>query len=592
MSFLKSLFPRGMPTMLQPARVVTGIKAYSETPGVLWARNESSAGVPVDEFEALSLSSVFAACMRLASLQSMLPIGVYEKLDKGREERPFNTVSNLLNVAMNDEQTAFVGRFFMEFWKPLFGSSCAEIGWDGAGRAAKIWPLGPWRVEPKYDDDDRLYYLVDGKRRVAADDMLYVPHVTEDGVRGQGFVHYAIESIGTALAADESAARFYANDMKPGGMLRHPGNPSDKARKTFREEWAQNHGGVHNRNKVGVLWGGWEWLKEAGMVDPDKAQLLESRKYSTLEVARWMNVPPHWLAELGRATWGNVEQQGIEVLVQVVLPLLIAKEQEYGRKMLAPPRLYCKHNVNALLRGDMAARGDFYAKMTQIAAFSVNDILDLEDMNQIGPEGDRRFIAVNMQPLDDIMTGAKAQLDLQKAKQAAKPAKPPAPPVAPATDVPPKPAVKPAIKKAAAASVAGMMEHLLTMLGRKECNEANRASKKPNAMMAWMNGFYDEAEVRMDEALRPLAAFFEEPIVQAGLDPSGQFISWANLGKVWAKSWCDDSRSQLLSAMDGPPEEWPNRMIDLLGSWQTRPTDCALLWTKPLLEKEMNDAAN
>jgi phage portal protein BeeE len=39
----------------------------------------SSAGVRVDEYEALTISAVFAACFRLANVAAMLPVGIYQK---------------------------------------------------------------------------------------------------------------------------------------------------------------------------------------------------------------------------------------------------------------------------------------------------------------------------------------------------------------------------------------------------------------------------------------------------------------------------------------------------------------------------------
>lgn len=566
MPLLDRLFPKGMTTALS-SRVTTGIKSYSETPGVLWeARAKSSSGVTVDEQEALTLSAVFAACYRLAMLQAQLPIGVYERTPKGREERPQNSVSNLLNVQMSPEMTAFTGRSFMDFWKPLFGAACAEIVWDGAGRAARIYPIGPWRVQVKEDDvTGEVYYLVDGRRRMHPDDMLYVPHITSDGVTGQGFVHFAIESLGAAIAADRAASYFFKNDMKPGGLLRHPNTPNKEARDRFKHEWQAAHGG-DKRGAVGVLWGGWEWIKEAGGVDPNKAQLLESRQYGVLEVARWLNVPVHWLGDLTRSTWGNIEHQAIEMLTHVVMPLLVAKEQEYDRKMLTPPRLYCKHNVNALLRGDMKTRGEFYRLMREIGAFNANKVLALEDENGIGPEGDRYFVPVNWQPQDDLMTGAAAAKAMQ----------PEPAPEAPKPDEKNPVEEKPKPKKLAAASVAGVMEHLLAMLLKKECNEANRASKNPKAFMGWMDEFYPAYQEQMAAAVSPVGRWMADILGQ----PAG------NLAAEWAEA----SRRELLDAMDGPPEGWPARMAELLDRWQSRPAEMSLKWTDSLLQKEMTDA--
>lgn len=546
MALLSRLFPK---TDALQTRKVGGIKPVSETPGVPWSNPTASSGVAVDEFEALTISAVFAAAFRLANITAMLPIGVYERTSTGRKELPLHPAVKPLSSASNDEQTAFTARHFMQFWKPLFGSACAEIGWDGAGRPRMLWPIAPWRVDPKYDDADKLYYLIDGKRRLASQDTIYIPHVTQDGVCGQGFVHYALESLGTAIAADRSAGRFYENDMRPGGLLRHPGNPQKEAMTRMKEEWASKHGGVRNRGKVGVLWGGWEWVKEAGMIDPDKAQLLESRQWTVTEVARWMNVPPHWLADLGRATWANIEAQSIEALRDSINPILVATEQEYDRKLLDPPRLYCKHNVNAFLRGDMKARMEFYKGMVEIGVFTQNMALAYEDENGIGPVGDRRFIPVNWQPLDDLMTGGEAQ---RKAKQ---------------TDGPKESkARRPSAAQASA--LRGVAEHALVYLCQKECLEAKRAAKKPRELNSWMDAYYPDFEARLRKDLHP-AARLRAALIDDDEELGASIAD--GLASRWAADWVAFSKDSLLTAMECHASEWPHRAEQLFSSWETRP---------------------
>lgn len=565
MAILDRLFPRSPANAASEslqARKTGNIRPVSETPGVLWDRPASSSGVRVDEFEALTISAVFAACFRLANVAATLPIGVYQKGDNGRrEEQVSHPAVRLLAIEANPVQTAFMARHFMQFWKPLFGATCAEIGWDGAGRPRMMWPLEPWRVRPVYGDDERTleHYLIDGTRRVAPGDMIYVPHLTEDGVTGVGFIHYALESLGQSIAADRSAGRFFQNDMRPGGILKHPGNPEKKSRDEMREGWQRYHGGVENRGKVGVLWGGWEWVRDAGMIDPDKAQLLDTRKFSVLEVARWLNVPPHWLAELGRATWANIESQSIEALIYTVAPLLVATEQEYDRKLLAPPRLYCKHNVNAMVRGDMKARSEFYRVMKEIGVYTTNMILAYEDENGIGEEGDRRFVPVNWQPADDLMTGGAAKRESDRPEPPKGPAASKADPVESQSNPVPSAGIVDALRSVA--------EQVLTGLAKKEMNEGRRAAKKPKEMLAWMDGFYPDFLNLFAESLHStarLALATAGPALNVRHRPS-------SLAGEWAVAWTDRSRAELLAAMECRAEEWPNKSAALFAEWEKRP---------------------
>jgi hypothetical protein len=60
---------------------------------------------------------------------------------------------------------------------------------------------------------------------------------------------------------------------------------------------------------------------------------------------------------------------------------------------------YVNFQVNALLRGDSAARAEYYQTMFNTGAFSPNMILEKEDINPI-EGGDQHFIQLSYMPLD------------------------------------------------------------------------------------------------------------------------------------------------------------------------------------------------
>ena len=64
-----------------------------------------------------------------------------------------------------------------------------------------------------------------------------------------------------------------------------------------------------------------------------------------------------------------------------------------------------KGNINAELRGDTANRATWYEKMQQMGAYTINTILELEDMPNIGEEGDVRLCGPNKTPLEVLTQG-------------------------------------------------------------------------------------------------------------------------------------------------------------------------------------------
>src|SRR5690606_21385187 len=135
----------------------------------------------------------------------------------------------------------------------------------------------------------------------------------------------------------------------------------------------------------------------------EDAQMIDSRKLSVTEMARWLRVPPHKLYDLERATFSNIEHMSIEFVTDALLPWINRLEQEANTKLFgfgSQGRLFTKLNVKALLRGDTAAQAAFMQQMIDRGVFSINDAREYLDMNPIGTDGDKRFVPLNMQLLE------------------------------------------------------------------------------------------------------------------------------------------------------------------------------------------------
>lgn len=481
---------------------VFGSWKISQTPGVLFSGPTSTAGVSVTRDDALSLSAVFAAVNLLSRVTGSLPLTVYRRWGRSREVARTHPAYRLLHLSPNPEMTSATFRRTMEFHRLIGGGAYAAIQWAGNGKPVALWPIESWRVKPKRRDDGELYFEVDGKDQVEIQDMLYVPHVTSDGVQGHSFLEFAVESLGLGLATQTFAAAYFGNGARPGGVLKHPGNPPKEQRDEFRRSWNERHQGAGNASKTGVTWGGWEYVADS--FNAEQSQLIEQRRFTTEEVARWLGIPPHLLADLARATFSNIEQQNLDFLAFSLGPILTDYEQEYDRKLLSPPETYAKHNVNGLLRGDSAARAAFYSQMFNIGAMSVNDILEREDENPVDG-GDVHFVPLNMAPLPSVAFPVSVI--------------PETPPPAPA----PVPQPQPELGRL-------LLEQTLERLWRIEQTAIRRAAEKPSKFPDWVEEFYPSHEAKLAEAL----AFVVPVCIPQGASPL-----------TYATFWIADSRLAL-----------------------------------------------
>ncbi len=323
----------------------------------------------------------------------------------------------------NPEMNAITFKEVLQGHAITWGNAFAEIQWDtDNGMPIALWPLRPDKMkvgrDPATNEIIYAYYLPDGTTvKLPSYRVWHMPGFGFDGLIGYDTVYLAREAIGTALALDEYAARFFGNNAAPGGVLEHPNKLSDAGLANLKKSWAEMHQGLSNAHRIAILEEGLSYKQVS--IPPENAQFLESRKFQLNEIARLLHIPPHMLADLDRATFSNIEHQGIEYVTYTLTPWLVRWEQTCTRKLLLPFEkqiFFFEFLVDALLRGDAASRGTFYRELFYLGAMSPNDIREKENMNPIPDEnGDKYFTQLNMVPLE--LAGKQQQSMPQPNKQ-------------------------------------------------------------------------------------------------------------------------------------------------------------------------------
>lgn len=371
-------------------RAQSRILTSADLSRLLAQRSTSAAGVSVTPERAMALSTVFSCVRVLAESVGQLPVHLYEQRGREKLKAVDHPLYDILHFAPNKYQTAQEWREWVVACLALRGNAYCQIvrtGPAGRQRVAELLPLHPEAVTPKYDASTgtvayRVSLAGGGADTLPASEVLHIPLFTLDGFTGVNPVQYAREAIGLAIGGEEFGAKLFANGAQPGGIIEHPGKLSEPAYKRLKESWDERHRGADNAHRVAILEEGTKW-QSVGFAAAD-AQFLESRKYQRSEIAGLWRVPPHLIGDLDKATFSNIEHQSLEFVVRGLMPYITRIEQRVAFQLLSPEerrRYFAKFNVAGLLRGDMAARGEFYTKLTNLGALSPNEIRDLEDLN-------------------------------------------------------------------------------------------------------------------------------------------------------------------------------------------------------------------
>ena len=324
-------------------------------------------------------------------------------------------VAKLLGLSPNPEMNSFFFRLVMIQSAVIWGNSYAEIERDTLGRPVALWPLPTFDVEPtRTPEGVLLYRIINGNGSsdvfLRTKDVLHIKNFhTKDGILGQGIVAYGAETLGISLGADAFANGLFANGGMPSGVLKVPGTLSDEAFARVKESWNENHSG-RQVGGTAILEEGMDYSPVT--FTPEVLQFIESRKFSVLEIARFLGVPPTKLFDSESATYNNIEHANLEVATDTLDAWARNLEMEADVKLLSNSfgGRKTELDLREIFRGDMDTRSQYFTKMMQSAAMTPNQIRKREGMPPY-EGGDRYYVATNnFSPADRVDELLDAQI--------------------------------------------------------------------------------------------------------------------------------------------------------------------------------------
>ena len=368
------------------------------------AGTRTPSGIRVNADNSMACSA-YTACIRVISdAVSSLPLHVFERLPNGGKRKATeHPIYRLLHMQPNPWQTAQEFRDWMSGMYLHFGASYAEIRPGSRGAVSELWPLHSSRMDPPERlENGRLRYAYrepSGKRTFYDQSQIFaLRFTTEDGVRPIPTYKIFQNAIGLAQALEAHGSAYFGNGARPGIVLESDNPIPAEAAERLREQWERMHRGP-GAFRTAVLPNGVKAHELSG--SNEAAQFLETRQYQVIEICRAFRVPPHMIQDLTRSTFSNIEVQGTEFVQHCLMPHLKRWEAAISRDLIVDDeRYFAEHSVSGLLRGDHAARSAYYVSALQNGWMSINEIRELENLNPIGPEGDRHYIQLNMTTLD------------------------------------------------------------------------------------------------------------------------------------------------------------------------------------------------
>lgn len=318
------------------------------------------AGYSVNPDTALQLSAVWACVRLIAEAIGAMPVNVWVTDAKGVRALASDDhwLVKLLRVP-NRYQTR--NEFFETVAINLMLSGNSYVHAPRTGdRVTSLLSMMPTQMEVTLArNGDRLYKYTDGTNVAAysQDRIWHLPLMPSNSTIGLSPLQYGARTMGIAMAAEDRVQTLARNGFKPTGVLMLDKTLKPEQRRQIREEYADLQQGRGDPLKV----------LEAGMkyqqisMAPKDVQLLETRRFSIEDIARFFGVPSVLINDTSASTvWGTGIGEIKEGFYVLTLQPLLERIESSISKWLIPAgerrTLSVEFDFSRLLRGNESSR--------------------------------------------------------------------------------------------------------------------------------------------------------------------------------------------------------------------------------------------
>ena len=379
-------------------------RALSLTEPKFW-RDETfteSAG-STDAENVLGLSAVWACVNLIAGTIASLPLMVYRtKSDGSRDVDREHSLYRVLHDSPNSLQTA------LDYWE--FTGASIELWGNGYARKVKsgdrivgLIPIMPQAPQVTNLGNGRLRYrwTENGKEYdLTSDDVLHIRGFGGNPLGGMSTLAFGARAFGLALDIDRSARGTFKNGMRPAGVLTFDKFLTPEQRSVVEEKLTEKYIGAMNAGRPLILEGGTKWAQLG--INPEDAQMLESRGFSVEEIARFFGVPPFMIGHAEKSTsWGTgIKEQTLGFQKFTLRRRLKRIEQSLEKQLLSPADraagIVIEFNLEGLLRGASDERASFYQSGLQNGWMTINEVRALENLPPVDGGDEPRMQSQNV----------------------------------------------------------------------------------------------------------------------------------------------------------------------------------------------------
>ena len=360
----------------------------------------------VKDFDTAMTQSAFWACVRLLTeTVSAMPLVCYERdIETGvKRATAENDLWRLLNYQPNRYQTRTEFFESMMLNLTVWGNAymVVERTRGGAGRIISIQVYPSAQMEVELLQDGSLVYKYttpNGDIRVFSERSVWHIKLFGNGLVGLSPLGYAGNTLGLSKNLSDRQNKLASNGGKTNGILTVDQALKPEQKEAVRKSFAGLQEG--NADRLFVLEAGFNYQQAS--LSPTDMQLLESRRFSIEDIARFMGVPSVLINDTAASTtWGSGIEQINQGFYKLNLkPYLERIESSIKRHLMERKdweTVDIEFNFDSLLRADKTTRLDAQSKAVNAGIMTPNEARAEEGLKpEVG--GDKIYLNGSLVP--------------------------------------------------------------------------------------------------------------------------------------------------------------------------------------------------
>ena len=357
--------------------------------------------------QSMRLSAVYAATNMISNSCALLPIKIITT-EGGRQKEIQHPLAKVLNLKPNSKYNHFNFMKLLIESAILKGNGYAYIVRDENLNVKELQLIDADFVTPMIQPDGTVKYIVNGMNQaIDAINMIHIYMHLDNTHRGISTIKYADMALHGAHAAETHSENFFKSGAGLMGVLKASAPLTNEQKRQVAESWrlsiANTMGGG-----VAILPQGLDF--EAISISPEDSQLLETRKYNVVEIARFFNISPIKLFDLSSVSYSSLEQTNLSYLQDTILPFTQLMEDEFNLKLFKPSevgKIMVDFDYSVLVQTDKTTEAEYYTKLLTNGVLTVNDVRSKLGYEPSEEEGsDKHWMQISYATIENIASGA------------------------------------------------------------------------------------------------------------------------------------------------------------------------------------------